>query len=104
MAEELLEPTLQNVLDQKSLKWIFCGEYSRLVQLSTVADNHAPSVQAAKVVSVCHSVQSSGMLFKHDVGKTTTSCSLAIKLASCRESVLLIVRSPIPVRNLPFVH
>lgn len=29
MAEEteLLPPTLQNVLDQQSLKWIFCGMY-----------------------------------------------------------------------------
>lgn len=89
------DPTLQNIIDQTELKWIFIGgKGAKSVALilfsqppATNSLNLPPSVIC--YVSPLNVNHSSG-----GVGKTTCSCSLAIQLSKVRRNVLLISTDP----------
>ena len=72
---EELEPSLKNVIDQETLKWIFVG-------------GKITFQQEQKITIFLNSTGKGG------VGKTTCSCSLAVQLAKVRESVLILSTDP----------
>ena len=79
--DEVLAPTLQNVLDQTTLKWVFVGGKGpfSFFPASLVGDSHR---------SHSLSLDSGG------VGKTTTSCTLGVLLATVRKNVLIVSTDP----------
>lgn len=92
---ETLPPTLQNVLDQKTLKWIFCGMSINICTCRAAPSTHILSSlmfrwkRRRRYVTTLWNYTTARTLH---LGKTTTSCSLAIQLSKVRESVLIIVR------------
>lgn len=78
---EQLEPSLQNIIEQKTLKWVFVGGKGK-----------------GRDEDECFQIELIDLLYfyhcKGGVGKTTCSCSLAIQLAKVRQTVLIISTDP----------
>ena len=86
--EAHLAPNLRNILDQTSLKWVFCGK--------SIVQSHFMLILWSKGGKGGVGTQLKWSQITTEAflsGKTTTSCALAIQLSMCRDSVLLIVRS-----------
>ena len=92
--EEQLESSLKNIIDQESLQWIFVGGKV----IIDIFKNHLMSTLCYSLLSVC----ALGFEWlQGGVGKTTTSCCLAVQLAKVRKSVLVV--STDPAHNLRYV-
>jgi arsenite-transporting ATPase len=84
-----LEPSLRNVVEKKSLKWIFVGGKGGVGKWQQAMQTWAHYESMHNPV-----LQTTLSLFHCKIGKTTCSSSLAIQLSKVRESVLLISTDP----------
>ncbi len=82
-----LEPGLQNVVDQRTLKWVFVGGKGTFCVRACCAAG--VRVVASSLRCLLAAVRHTG-----GVGKTTVSCCLAIELSKSRTNVLLISTDP----------
>lgn len=80
---EPLEPSLRNVIEQTSLRWIFVGGKGGVGKTTCRLVRHHNS-----------SLYSTNKLLINNVLPSIYSCSLAVQLAKVRESVLIISTDP----------